>query len=105
MPGKATDMRASAMFFVQAPDVAWLCSSVCCVRMSSLACNWQVAESAPIIAKFVHAASQIYSRSTVGCICSGARVTDVPYIYTYIYTRAAICTVYVGLAQARPNKC
>ena len=34
-------------------------------------------------------------------------VTVVPYIYTYIYTYttycAHCCTVYVGLAQARPN--
>ena len=33
---------------------------------------------------------------------SGARVTDVPYIYNNIWI-ANVQLVYVGLAQARPN--
>ena len=39
---------------------------------------------------------------------SGMQMTDVPYIHIYIYTYTIYCThcctVYVGLAQARPNK-
>ena len=64
--------------------------------------TWQIADSAWGNADFVHWALE-YNRNWLYKGYSGARVMDVPYIHTYIYTRDAIRTVYVGLAQARPN--
>ena len=47
---------------------------------------------------------EIY-RAALYNVYGGSRVTDVPYIYKHnnIWI-ASVCLVYVGLAQARPNK-
>ena len=50
---------------------------------------------------------EIY-RAALYNVYGGSRVTDVPYIYNNNKHNniwiASVCIVYVGLAQARPNK-
>ena len=51
---------------------------------------------------------EIY-RAALYNVYGGSRVTDVPYIYYNKHKHnniwiASVCLVYVGLAQARPNK-
>ena len=47
---------------------------------------------------------EIY-RAALYNVYGGSRVTDVPYIYKHnIIWIASVHLVYVGLAQARPNK-
>ena len=49
---------------------------------------------------------EIY-RAALYNVYGGSRVTDVPYIYNNKHNNiwiASVCIVYVGLAQARPNK-
>ena len=46
---------------------------------------------------------EIY-RAALYNVYGGSRVTDVPYIYNNKHKNIWIASVYVGLAQARPNK-